>query len=286
MTLADAVAGWWPEPVTTVDVIHPWPVAALSALLDLPTAAAGEGEALPPLWHWLYFLEHPRMSELGDDGHPADGRFLPPIPDRRRMFAGGRLRVRSPIRVGDRVERRTELVATTPKSGRSGEMLFVTARSEFRRDGELLVTEEQDIVYRSQPDGAPRPANRSAASPPPDSGNRWRIELPTDPPLLFRYSALTYNTHRIHYDEPYATGVEGYPGLVVHGPLLAMLVMEIPRREVPDAAVTALEFRLVRPAFAGVPVVATGDPSGAGIALRAGSIGAGDSVTATAELRL
>jgi 3-methylfumaryl-CoA hydratase len=283
-TLAAAVEGWSPGPVTTTDVIHPWPAAAFSALLDLPATAAGEGEPLPPLWHWLHFLEHPRRSELGGDGHPGAGHFLPPVPDRRRMFAGGRLRVRAPIRVGDRVERRAELLDVRPRTGRSGEMLFVTTRYEFRRAGELLVTEEQDIVYRSQPAGAPRAADRPQPQPQPqpEPEHRWRIELPTDPPLLFRFSALTYNTHRIHYDEPYATGVEGYPGLVVHGPLLAMLLMEIPRRERPDATVTAVDFRLVRPAFAGAPVIATGDPAGAGIALRAGPAGAGESITATA----
>jgi 3-methylfumaryl-CoA hydratase len=285
-TLAAAVEGWSPGPVTTTDVIGPWPAAAFSALLDLPTTAAAEGEPLPPLWHWLYFLEHPRRSELGEDGHPAHGHFLPPVPDRRRMFAGGRLRVHAPIRVGDRVERKAELLDVRPRTGRSGEMLFVTARYEFRRAGELLVTEEQDIVYRSQPAGAPRPVNRAEPAPSTEPEHRWRIELPTDPTLLFRFSALTYNTHRIHYDEPYATGAEGYPGLVVHGPLLAMLLMEIPRRERPDALVTAVDFRLVRPAFAGNPVVATGEPAGEGIALSAGTVGASGSITATAALRL
>jgi 3-methylfumaryl-CoA hydratase len=281
--LAEAVEGWSPGPVTTTDVIGPWPAAAFSALLDLPATAAGEGEALPPLWHWLHFLDHPRRSELGEDGHPADGHFLPPVPDRRRMFAGGRLRVHAPMRVGDRVERRTELVAVTPKSGRSGELLFVTARSEFRRAGELLATEEQDIVYRSQPAGAARPA--AAAEPPAEPGpaHRWRIDLPTDPALLFRFSALTYNTHRIHYDQPYATGVEGYPGPVVHGPLLALLLLEIPRRGMPASTVTAFDFRLSRPAFAGGTVVATGDPDGDDVALRAGVAGAGTSISATAR---
>jgi 3-methylfumaryl-CoA hydratase len=288
--LAAAVEGWSPGPVTTTDVIGPWPAAAFSALLDLPSTAAGEGDPLPPLWHWLHFLDHPRRSELGEDGHPADGHFLPPLPDRRRMFAGGRLRVHSPIRVGDRVERNAELLDVRHRTGRSGEMLFVTTRHEFHRAGELLVTEEQDFVYRSQAAGAPGPAHR--AGPPPEPGptadpeHRWRIELPTDPVLLFRFSALTYNTHRIHYDQPYATGVEGYPGLVVHGPLLAMLLMEIPRRERPDAVVTAVDFRLVRPAFAGGPVIATGEPDGQGIALSAGSAGAGTSITATTEMGL
>ncbi len=225
-------------------MIDPWQVAAFSALLDLPRSAAGAGDPLPPLWHWLYFLDRPRRSELGEDGHPAHGHFLPPMPDRRRMIAGGRLEVRAPMRVGDRIERRSELVAAQPKSGRSGAMLFVTVRHEFRRGDELLAVEEQDVVYRSQPGGRPRPL--APREPAPEPASRWRIELPTDPALLFRFSALTYNTHRIHYDQPYATGVEGYPGLVVHGPLLALLLLEIPRRELPGRTVTAFDFRLAR----------------------------------------
>jgi 3-methylfumaryl-CoA hydratase len=283
-SLAAAVEGWWPGPVETTDAIDPWPTAALSALLDLPATAAAEGEPLPPLWQWLYFLDHPRRSELGDDGHPAAGHFLPPLPERRRMFAGGRLRVHAPIRVGDRIERRTELVDVTPKSGRSGEMVFTTTRHEFRRAGELLAVEEQDIVYRSQPAGAAR-APVPPSAPEPEPAARWRLELPTDPALLFRFSALTYNTHRIHYDQPYATGVEGYPGLVVHGPLLALLLLEIPRRERPDAAVVEFGFRLSRPAFAGTPVVATGDPDGDRIALRAGAAGSAESISGRARLR-
>jgi 3-methylfumaryl-CoA hydratase len=279
--LADAVEGWRPGPLVTTDLIGPWPAAAFSALLDLPETAAGPGEPLPPLWHWLYFLDHPRRSELGDDGHPAAGHFLPPVPDRRRMFAGGRLRVHAPIRVGDLVERRAELVDVAPKNGRSGPMVFVTARHEFRRDGELLAIEEQDIVYRSQPAGAPRATERPREPDVAEPAHRWRIELPTDPALLFRFSALTYNTHRIHYDEPYATGVEGYPGLVVHGPLLALLLLEIPRRELPGRAVRTVDFRLSQPVFAGTTVVATGQPDGEQIALRGGVPGRGDSISAT-----
>jgi 3-methylfumaryl-CoA hydratase len=281
--LAEAIAGWRPGPQRSADLLHPWPVAALSALLDLPETAAAEGAALPPLWHWLYFLDHPRGAELGADGHPTHGHFLPPVSDRRRMFAGGRLRVHAPMRVGERIERRSALAAVQTKYGRSGEMAFVTLRHEFRRAGELLVTEEQDIVYRSQLAGAPRQA---VGQPPTAAGerpHRWRLELPTDPTLLFRFSALTYNSHRIHYDLPYASGVEGYPGLVVHGPLLALLLLEIPRRELPERSVGAFDYRLVRPAFAGGPLVAVGDRDGDTLALAAGTAGRAESITATAR---
>jgi 3-methylfumaryl-CoA hydratase len=284
--LADAVADWHPDPVVTTELIAPWPAGAFSALLDLPAAAAGPGEPLPPLWHWLHFLDHPRRSELGEDGHPVQGHLLPPLPDRRRMFAGGRLRVHAPIRVGDTVQRRVELAGVRPRTGRSGDLLFVTARHEFRRDGELLAVEEQDVVYRSRPAGAPRPPERAAPAEDPGPAPRWRIGLPTDPVLLFAFSALTHNTHRIHYDRPYATGVEGYPGLVVPGPLLALLLLEIPRREPAGRPVEAVGFRLTRPAFAGATVVATGRPDGGGYALRAGVPGAGASITATARTRV
>jgi 3-methylfumaryl-CoA hydratase len=280
---ADAVRDWAPDPTTSTDVIDPGPAAALSALLDLPAAAAGSGDPLPPMWHWLHFLDHPRRSELGEDGHPAHGHFLPPIPHRRRMIAGGRLRVRSPIRIGDRVECTSELVAVRPKSGRSGEMLFVTVRRTFSRDGRVLVVEEQDFVYRSQPAGRARPtAPPEPAAPGPP--RRWRIELPTDPVLLFGFSALTANSHRIHYDAPYASGVEGYPGLVVHGPLLALLALELPRRELPAAAVAEVDYRLVRPAFAGAPLVAAGEPDGERLVLGCGSAGASESVSVTARV--
>ena len=282
--LAGAVADWRPGPVSTTDVLAPWPAAAFSALLDLPGPAAGPGDPLPPLWHWLHFLDHPRRSELGEDGHPAHGHFLPPLPDRRRMIAGGRLVVHVPMRVGDRIERRSELATVQPKSGRSGEMLFVAVRHEFRRSGELLAVEEQDVVYRSQPAGQSRPT--PAPGPVREPGSRWRLDLPTDPALLFRFSALTYNTHRIHYDQPYATGVEGYPGLVVHGPLLALLLLEIPRREMSDRAVRAFDYRLVRPVFAGQVVRTEGDvdPTATEVVLTTGGVGQPGSAVATARM--
>ena len=277
--LADAVAGWAPDPLDATDTITPWPVAALSAVFDLPGPV---GETLPPLWHWLYFLEHARQSDQGEDGHPADGHFLPPIPDRRRMFAGGRLRVHGPLHVGDTVHRRSELAGVRVKHGRSGDMVFVTVRSSLSVGGRAALTDEQDFVYRSQPPGAARSAAPAAAAEP-EAPHRWRVEVPTDPTLLFRFSALTFNSHRIHYDQPYATGVEGFPGLVVHGPLLAMAALEIPRRELPDRTVTAVDYRLVRPAFAGGLLVATGTPDDAGLSLTAGIAGAGASLTASAR---
>ena len=175
--LTDALDGWAPGPVETTDTLGAWPVAAFSGMLDLPGTAAAEGDPVPPLWHWFAFLEHPAQAELGDDGHPADGHFLPPVPDRRRMFAGGRLRVDEPMRVGEAVRRRSELGPVRVKAGRSGEMAFVTVRQDFHRasDDTPLMTEEQDFVYRSQPAGTgrgltgrrSRPTRRRTSTPSP-----------------------------------------------------------------------------------------------------------------------
>ncbi|QFG26296.1 MaoC family dehydratase N-terminal domain-containing protein [Actinomadura sp. WMMB 499] len=248
------VAGWAPEAHETTEVIGPAPAAALAGVLD----TGAPGEELPPLWQWLYFLERPAQRELGADGHPREGRFLPPIPDRRRMFAGGRFRIAEPIRVGDTVTRRDELASTAVKTGRTGEMLFVTVRHTFLRDGTEIAVEEQDLVYRSG-DAAPRPSAPSPEAPVVDAP--WTLPVTADPALLFRFSALTYNAHRIHYDERYATEVEGHAGLVVHGPLLAILCLELPRRA--GVRVRELSFRARTPVFAGRPFAAAGGPDGA-----------------------
>ncbi|MDN5747646.1 MAG: hypothetical protein L0H64_03890 [Pseudonocardia sp.] len=245
--LSGYLTGWAPDPVETTAVIGPWPGAAFAALLDQPPP----GAELPPLWHWFHLLDHPAQAELGDDGHPAQGRFLPPLPDRRRMFAGGRLQVPGVLRVGDVVTRRSSLVSAVPKVGRSGAMVLVTMRHELSAAG--------------------------AVAPHADEPGEWSVGLTPDAAVLFRFSALTYNTHRIHYDHPYVTGVEGYPGLVVHGPLLALLLLELPRRFAPERRVTGCVYRLRSPAFAGQPVIA----QAAAGELRAGVAGQPPAVTGT-----
>ncbi|HEY1574226.1 MAG TPA: MaoC family dehydratase N-terminal domain-containing protein [Pseudonocardiaceae bacterium] len=274
--LGDAVAGWSPAPDTVTDRISRWSVSALTALLDQPECAG-----LPPLWHWLGFLEHPSRSELGPDGHPADGRFLPPIPQRRRMIAGGRLRLHAPLPIGEPVTRTSTLDSVTVKRGRSGEMAFVTVRHEFRVGATVAAVEEQDVVYRSQAPGQTRALRRPTGEPP---DGDWRFSVVPDEMTLFRFSALTYNTHRIHYDQAYVTQVEGYPGLVVHGPLLALLLLEIPRRFRPDRAVTSFDYRLLAPTFAGETVEVTGTADGDEVSLTAAVPGLGPSITGTAVL--
>ncbi|MEV5409145.1 MaoC family dehydratase N-terminal domain-containing protein [Thermopolyspora sp. NPDC052614] len=265
--LSRYLESWRPEPVTGHDIISAGPVAALSAVLDLPKPAAGDGEALPPLWHWLYFLDWVPHRELGPDGHPLRGHFLPPIPNRARMIAGGRIDVRRPLLVGAQARRRSTLADVAVKQGRSGEMAFVTVRHEISQDSGLCLIEEHDVVYRSIPAGTPAaPSSSSApsapaatAEPPPGEG-AWRLSLRPDSPLLFRFSALTANAHRIHYDEPYVRDVEGFPGLIVHGPLLAMLMLEPVRREVSGERVRSLSYRLRRPVFLGDVVHVVGGP--------------------------
>jgi len=260
------LASWIGRSETARDTVGPTPVAALAATLDHEAAAVPAGTPLPPLWPWLYFLPLHRHSELGPDGHARRGGFLPPVPLPRRMWAGSRFEFRSPIRVGDRVERRSTIDSVLEKQGRSGPLVFVTVRHELRRDGdaEPALVEYHDIVYRE----ARRPGD---AEPPPQAAPgaaAWRRELVPDDVLLFRYSALTFNGHRIHYDRRYVTEVEGYPGLVVHGPLIATLLLDLLRRHAPAAVVRDFRFKAVRPTFDGRPMCVSGAPQGDGGSVR------------------
>jgi hydroxyacyl-ACP dehydratase HTD2-like protein with hotdog domain len=281
--MSEIIAGWAPGPAETTETITAGPAVALSGLLDREPAVTAPGDPIPPLWHWLYFLDRPASSELGPDGHPAAGHFMPPIPQRRRMYAGGRASYTGAFRCGDEITRRSELADATVKQGRTGELLFVTVRSVFTSADAVIATEEQDVVYRSGPPaagGSARPRGSSeAAGPAP-----WQIQIVPDPVLLFRFSALTYNAHRIHYDADYATGVEGHPGLVVHGPLLALLCFELPRRPAPRQRVTQLSFRARSPVYVGQRCTVTGGPRDDGCAMQV--TGPDGAVALTAEGRL
>lgn len=274
MDLGAHVVDWKPGPVTSSDELSPGPAAALSAVFD---QSAADG-SLPPLWHWLYFLDWPAQRELGDDGHPRDGHFLPPIPNRRRMFAGGRLDVRRPLALGTPAERVSSLGEVAVKQGSTGEMMFVTIRHEISQGSQLCVVEEQDIVYRSGEDERRGGVLSVGAGEAPESGAEWQLALRPDSRLLFRISALTANAHRIHYDEPYVRGVEGYPGLVVHGPLLVLLMLELVR----DKQIRSLSYRLRRPVFAGEHLRALGSPENGGASLRIAT--AREERNATAEV--
>ena len=244
---SDDLQAWIGRSQTVHDVIHPTPVVALTATLDHPAAPAVPGSPLPPLWHWLYFLPMHRQSEIGPDGHARRGGFLPPVPLPRRMWAGSQFDFRAPLRLGDTVARTSTIEDVRSKDGRTGPLVFVKVRHELRCNGaaEPALLEFHDIVYREaqrSDDVAPPPQRARATA-------SWQRPVLADEVLLFRYSALTFNGHRIHYDRQYVTEVEGYPGLVVHGPLIATLLMDLLRRQMPDADVARFSFKAVRPTF-------------------------------------
>jgi 3-methylfumaryl-CoA hydratase len=261
------LASWVGRSERARDAIGATPVIALDATLDHPPRPVAAGLPLPPLWHWLYFLPMHRQSDIGPDGHAQRGGFLPPVPLPRRMWAGSQLEFRSPVRVGDAVERVSTIADVTQKDGRTGKLVFVKVRHELFCNGaaDPAIVEYHDIVYREaqRPDDVPPPPQKAP------EGAAWQREIVPDPVLLFRYSALTFNGHRIHYDRSYVTGVEGYPGLVVHGPLLATLLLDLVRRQQPDAEVETFRFRAIRPTFDLNPFRVNGapDPGGRSVKL-------------------
>jgi 3-methylfumaryl-CoA hydratase len=245
------------------DIATAVPLQALAATLDRDDPSPRHGDPVPPCWHWLYFLPLHRQSEIGPDGHARRGGFLPPVPMPRRMWAGSRLEFMRSLAVGDAITRSSRIVDVSGKEGRTGPLVFVLVRHEVSDAKGVALTEEHDIVYRENPradDPAP-PARRA-----PDN-HQWTREIRPDDVLLFRYSALTFNGHRIHYDRRYVTEVEGYPGLVVHGPLIATLLLDLLRRQMPDAAVARFSFRAVKPLFDVAPFFVCGRPNDDGGAI-------------------
>ncbi len=243
------------QDVLTDRVTHV-PIAALSATLDRADAPPQAGDPLPPLWHWLFFLPLARQSEIGPDGHPRRGDFLPPVPLPRRMWAGGRFVFHAPLRVGEAITRTSTIADVTVKEGRTGPLCFVLVRHEVAGPGGLALTEEHDIVYRDLPAAGEAPPRPRAA--PTDAV--WRRDIVPDPVLLFRYSALNFNGHRIHYDRSYVTQEEGYPGLIVHGPLIATLLVDLLRRNT-DKLLKNFKFRAVSPLFDIAPFAVCGRPA-------------------------
>ena len=255
---------WLGRTETLRDVATATPVAAMAATLDNGNAVPDAGDALPPLWHWLYFLPHPKRSEIGPDGHAARGGFLPPVPLPRRMWAGGRLQWHDAIRVEDAIERVSRVVSISKKSGKTGELVFVVVEHRVSTARGLALTEEHDIVYREAPQPGAAPSTLAPAPPQAPVDETWSERVTPDEVLLFRYSALTFNGHRIHYDRRYVTEVEGYPGLIVHGPLIATLLVELLRKHLPAATLAKFSFRAISPLFDTASFEVCGRPDAGG----------------------
>lgn len=225
------------------DQITAAPLAGLSSTLDRDDPAPQLGDALPTCWHWLFFLPRIRTDALAADGHATQGGFMPPTGLPRRMWAGSRVTFAHAPRVGDAVRRVSRIADVTEKSGASGRLVFVTVQHEIHTPHGVAIQEAQDLVYREVPKAH---GGATALSPDVPEAMFSRVIVP-DPVLLFRYSALTFNSHRIHYDRPYVTNVEGYSGLLVHGPLIATLLLDLLRRETGDATVCSFTFKAQRP---------------------------------------
>jgi 3-methylfumaryl-CoA hydratase len=264
------------------DVVTAAPLNAWAATLDRDDPDALPGTGVPPLAHWLFFLPATRQSQIGPDGHPQRGAFLPPVPLPRRMWAGGRLTFHHALQVGETITRTSRIVDVDAKSGRSGALAFVTVRHEITSARGLAITEEHDIVYRDAPASTATPPTAPRAP----SDETFGRRIVPDPVLLFRFSALTFNGHRIHYDRTYVTEVEGYPGLIVHGPLIATLLVDLLRRELPDVRIQRFAFTAKSPLFDLHPFDLCGrfDPGGRSVALWARNHDGALAMQASAEL--
>ena len=243
-------ASWTPTTEHRSDRVTQEAARSLHDLLDRPGAAPTARDRLPLLWHWLAFTPQARQSELGPDGHPHTGEFLPPTAGRRRMYAGGHVSVTGDVHIDERLQRTSAVTDVREKQGKSGPLLFVTVDNEIAAPGGAIL-DRNDIVYREpEPQASPVASVHSLN----DADWTWGRTVPIDPVLLFRISALTYNAHRIHYDREYAKTVEGYPGLVVHGPLQAILLADLADRTFPQRPVTSFAFRSTAPAFDDSPL--------------------------------
>ncbi|MDR2856612.1 MAG: MaoC family dehydratase N-terminal domain-containing protein [Novosphingobium sp.] len=260
--MSEDFSAWVGKSEELVDVLEPGRSNALRAALG-ETEALAAGAELPLLHHWLYFWNVQPPAGLGVDGHPAKGGFLPPVSLPRRMWAGGRLTFHAPLLLGESVTRTSTILKVEAKSGKSGNLVFVTVEHRLAGAQGLAITEEQDIVYRE-------PAAAGAIPGPADTGEvpaaAWRREIAPDPVLLFRYSALTMNGHRIHYDRPYAMNEEAYPALVVHGPLQATLLADLAVRNL-GGKIATFDFRGMSPAFDGTRLHVCGDANETGASL-------------------
>ena len=252
----ESLRAWIGRTETAVDYVTVPAVNRLAATLDRDDPFPRIGDLLPIGWHAILFPRVVRHSQIGPDGHPQRGDFLPPVPLPRRMFAGKRTTFVSPLRVGDEVRRESLIQNVTLKEGRSGRMVFVTVKTDIHSPRGLAVTEEQDIVYRGEPDQNLPPQPAMAAP----GRTVWTHQVTPDPVMLFRYSALTFNGHRIHYDKPYVTGTEGYPDLIMNGGLTTLLIYELARTHA-STPIRFMSSRNVRALFVNRTITLCGEPS-------------------------
>jgi 3-methylfumaryl-CoA hydratase len=241
--------------IERTETLAPGPAYALGGLLGVPVPDLDGGAGLPLLWHWLYLLDRPAQADLGPDGHPVRGVLpVPPAPGLRRMWAGGRVRGSGVLRCGEPATKLTRVLSMTSKTGRTGPLTFVVVGHQIVQRDQVVVDEEQDVVYReaTSPAGAAGGTGTGDAPAVPAGDGEW--EIPVSPTLLFRFSALTYNAHRIHYDRDFAREVEGYPGLLTHGPLQALAMAEAARAagragSAADRGERFFDYRLAAPLF-------------------------------------
>lgn len=262
MADTDILTDWIGREEFVEEVISATPGKMLAAMLNIPSQSTQEEDSVRPLGHWTFLFPTPLQSELAEDGHERRGVFMPPVTLPRRMFAGARISFLRPFRVGQKARRRGVITDIKEKRGRSGDLVFVSVHQEIEVEGELVLTEEQDIVYRE----APRPDTRLAAASRPSRVPEYSRTYYPDEAMLFRYSALIFNAHRIHYDRPYTEGQEGYPGLVVHGQLVATCLADLAVREW-GANIATFSFRAVAPLFSGRPFNVHGARNGEGVDL-------------------
>ena len=245
------------------EVLSRGPAGIMQALLDRDPAGIREGDPLPLGWHWFYFKQPLRASSLGVDGHEHRGAFMPDMDLPRRMWAGGTLRSLRPVLIGEAAELRSRVAGVEEKRGKSGRLVFVTVGQTVLQGGRACVEEEQVIVYRGAESGSAAGIGSSGTDAVRDAGQApatlWRETFLPTTVTLFQFSALTHNAHRIHYDHPYATEVEGCPGLLVHGPLTALLLLDAATRH-GTGPVTRFRYRALAPLFADQPITLAGRP--------------------------
>lgn len=254
--LVDGLQDWIGKKLIIDDEVTLPAVRRIAAMDDLDPASFKRGDPIPPHWYSMFFTLNARQSQIGPDGHPRKGEFLPPIPLPRRMFVGRKVEFIEPLRIGDLADKTSEIMSITQKSGRSGILIFLTIRHTIAVAGQPRLIEQQEVVYREAPSQA---ASQTAATPElaPTDG-QWSESLLMDPVLLFRYSAVTWNSHRIHYDAEYARNVENYPGCVMNGALTVHRIIDAAVRNNPGKTLISLTAKLFKPLFVGHTVTLAG----------------------------